>query len=571
VVKRSLMRTNLVTMQLLIALLGGAIIVAITFYSLAVIDTGFREDSRQTSAALGVTEIQEGIDSLFILGLAAKLDGAAAGDINNPIVTVPRAIQGHDTMQQIVLGARTLDALVHTPQSSQILSLVLTLETELNSWLITPTNEGLATLSRDFPALRVLTQQEIEFYRSDVPRQLDQLHRNILITRWTTLVSTMGLIAVMAVASVIVGRRLRRAAEDAEKEGAGLVTTTSVLQRRNEQFSALYQVISEVTESLSMDYVIATAIRETKRLVRADAVSIRRLNGTDLEVADVIGSPGDLVPRHHALKLGVGLAGRAAKRGRTVIVEEDASEHMAPDEYIAGMASGMVVPLIVGARIVGTLSCWSQQPRHFTADDQRVLEMMASQVATAISAASLHEDTQEQATHDALTGLPNRRQLTQDIAGPLAEAIANGRKMAVGMADIDHFKRFNDEFGHRVGDVTLQKVAEVLRSSVREGDVVYRYGGEEFLVVFAGAASKEAAALAERLRAAVERSPLTGEGLEPVGPVTISLGVAICPDDGTDLMALIDTADKALYAAKEAGRNRVILASDAPRQIEAAA
>jgi diguanylate cyclase (GGDEF)-like protein len=508
--------------------------------------------------------MQQGIDSIFILGLSAKLDGAAAGDINNPVMTVPRAIEGHGTMEKMVLNARAFDTLVHTPESGAILDRVLALEKEMNAWLIAPTNEGLATLSQDFPALRELTQQEILLFRTDVPAREQALHTTVLTTRWTTLASTMILILIMAAASVIIGRRLRRAAEDARTEEVHLVEATSVLQRRNDQFGALYQIMSEVTESLSMDYVVATAIRETKRLVRADVVSIRRLNGAELEVAEVSRASGERAPLLNRVKLGEGVVGRAAKRGRTVVIEAAASQQMAPEEYISGIESGIVVPLIVGARVVGTLSCWSHEPNHFTVDDQRILEMMASQVATAISAASLHEDSQEQASHDALTGLPNRRQLAQDIAGPLAEAIVRGDKLAIGMADIDHFKRFNDEFGHLVGDVTLQKVAEVLRSSVREGDIVYRFGGEEFLIVFAGADGNEAYSLAERVRTAVERTPLTGEGLEPVGPVTISLGVAICPEDGTNLEALIDTADRAMYASKEAGRNRVRLASEAP-------
>jgi diguanylate cyclase (GGDEF)-like protein len=559
--KHILERTNLVTTQLLIALLGGAIIVAVTFYSLAVIDTKFREDSIQTSGALDLTQIQEDIDTVFILGLSSKLDGASAGDINKPIVPVPRAILGHDTMQDMVQHARTFDDVTQTPESEEILQRVLTLEGQLNDWLAAPTNQELDTISQGFFPLRELTQRELIALREHIPKHQQELHTTVFITRWTTLTSTITLIVVIAGASVVIGRRLRRAAEEAQREGASLTATTSVLQRRNEQFGALYQVMSEVTESLNMDYVVGTAIRETKLLMGADIVSIRRLVGVELEVAEVATAADEEIPVFRSLKLGDGLVGRAAKRGRTIIIEEHASQHMAPEEYIADIASGMVVPLIVGARVVGTLSCWSHQPNHFTPDDQRILEMMASQVATAISAAGLHQDTQEQASHDALTALPNRRQLAADVAGPLAEAIARGEKLAVGMADIDHFKRFNDEFGHLVGDVTLQKVAEVLRSAVRDGDVVYRFGGEEFLIIFAGAGPSEALSLGERLRAAVERTPLTGESLEPVGPVTISLGLAICPDDGTDLTALIDIADRAMYASKEAGRNRVTLAS----------
>jgi diguanylate cyclase (GGDEF)-like protein len=131
--------------------------------------------------------------------------------------------------------------------------------------------------------------------------------------------------------------------------------------------------------------------------------------------------------------------------------------------------------------------------------------------------------------------------------------------MVVAMVDIDHFKRFNDEYGHSVGDVTLQKVASLLHNCIRGGDRIYRYGGEEFVVVFMDATMVEADALAERLRKATETTPFSGSSLEPVGPVTISIGLAARPEHSADVEALIDLADKAMYEAKEGGRNRVTL------------
>ncbi len=141
----------------------------------------------------------------------------------------------------------------------------------------------------------------------------------------------------------------------------------------------------------------------------------------------------------------------------------------------------------------------------------------------------------------------------------------------IAIVDIDYFKRFNDDFGHRVGDVTLQKVATVLRNAVRGEDVVYRYGGEEFVIVFADAGEEEAVALAERVRTAVESTPLTGDQLEPVGPITVSIGLALLPGHGLDLAELIDIADRAMYQSKQSGRNRVTLWDSAAATTDAAA
>jgi diguanylate cyclase (GGDEF)-like protein len=260
------------------------------------------------------------------------------------------------------------------------------------------------------------------------------------------------------------------------------------------------------------------------------------------------------------------MVGRAAKRGRTIRVDTDAESQMLSGQHVDGMQSGIVIPLIVGARVVGTLSCWSRRAYAFDQEDERVLEMMASQVATAVAAADLTEMSERRALHDALTGLPNRRQLGIDVAGPLQEVALAGRPAVVAMADIDHFKRFNDDFGHRVGDVTLQKVASVLEASVRQGDRVYRYGGEEFLLIFEGVSAAEGLALAERVRTAVETTPFSGDTLEPVGPVTISIGLAAMPDDASDFETLVGLADTAMYRSKALGRNKVTLwtAEDAP-------
>jgi diguanylate cyclase (GGDEF)-like protein len=127
------------------------------------------------------------------------------------------------------------------------------------------------------------------------------------------------------------------------------------------------------------------------------------------------------------------------------------------------------------------------------------------------------------------------------------------------MVDIDHFKRLNDDFGHRVGDVTLQKVASVMRLSIRDADRIYRYGGEEFVIIFADVGRSEATVLAERLLRSVAETPLSGDQLEPVGPVTITAGLALMPEHGSDFGELIELADRAMYRAKESGRNRVVV------------
>lgn len=163
------------------------------------------------------------------------------------------------------------------------------------------------------------------------------------------------------------------------------------------------------------------------------------------------------------------------------------------------------------------------------------------------------------ATHDALTGLPNRRGFADAALAALAAAARDGRPVAGTMMDIDRFKRINDGWGHDAGDVVLRGAAAALRGALRPGDVLARVGGEEFALVLPGVTPEEALPLVERLRAAVTAAvPHPGA---PEFQVTLSAGIAPVP--GTGLPAIeagLRAADAALYAAKEGGRDRTVLA-----------
>lgn len=164
----------------------------------------------------------------------------------------------------------------------------------------------------------------------------------------------------------------------------------------------------------------------------------------------------------------------------------------------------------------------------------------------------LNERLSHVATHDALTGLPNRRHMQERLDTEMSRATRKGEGFSVAMADIDHFKRINDQHGHAVGDATLSRLARVLADSLREYDLCARWGGEEFLLLFVGVSFDEALRLAERIRLRVAEPPADG-----APAVTVSIGVTdFCPGDTRD--SLLQRADAALYRAKDAGRDRVL-------------
>ena len=168
------------------------------------------------------------------------------------------------------------------------------------------------------------------------------------------------------------------------------------------------------------------------------------------------------------------------------------------------------------------------------------------------------EDLLEQATHDALTGVFNRRHIEDLLRKEVDRAERHARPLAVAMIDADHFKRINDTYGHQTGDEVLREIAARCRETLRTNDLFGRYGGEEFLVVFPETNVAEAGAVAERLRVAVGGRPIrigNGDGDKAV-EVTVSIGLgAHAP--GLDFDKLVERADAAMYAAKQAGRNVV--------------
>ncbi len=170
----------------------------------------------------------------------------------------------------------------------------------------------------------------------------------------------------------------------------------------------------------------------------------------------------------------------------------------------------------------------------------------------------LQEQLQVQATHDSLTGLYNRRHFDEALGREVVEADAKGYELSLIIADLDYFKALNDEHGHPSGDAMLQAWAELVRQETRDGDVLCRYGGEEFALVLPRCAMAEALLLAERLRTKLSAVSLTSTSSGLRFGTTVSMGIACTGDGDNDADALIRTADMALYQAKKSGRNRVI-------------
>lgn len=169
----------------------------------------------------------------------------------------------------------------------------------------------------------------------------------------------------------------------------------------------------------------------------------------------------------------------------------------------------------------------------------------------------MQEALREQAIHDALTGLFNRRYLDETLPRELHRCQRGGEPLTAAMLDLDHFKQFNDHYGHKAGDVVLQAVGQLLRRSLRASDMACRYGGEELTVVMPGSSLEDARARLEGLRQAVMQMRLRCRDIE-LPAITMSIGIAAAESEETDATALLGRADAALYRAKAQGRNRIV-------------
>jgi diguanylate cyclase (GGDEF)-like protein len=225
-------------------------------------------------------------------------------------------------------------------------------------------------------------------------------------------------------------------------------------------------------------------------------------------------------------------------------------------EKSTGGASFVAVPLKAQKRVSGALLL-TRQGESFTARELRLLRIYCNQAAVVLENAIVHARMENLAATDGLTGLFNRRYFDSAFARELARCDRTSSTLALLMVDVDHFKSFNDTYGHAMGDLVLKKVADVLSSGIRKADVLARFGGEEFVVILPNVTPRGALESAERLRESVAAAPI-----HPGGPrkrVTVSMGAAFFPANAQDSGSLLKAADEALYQAKRLGRNQVVV------------
>ena len=256
----------------------------------------------------------------------------------------------------------------------------------------------------------------------------------------------------------------------------------------------------------------------------------------------------------------------ALRQGKVHVVEEPGGvlcKHL--NETPA--AGCLCIPMIAQGEVIGLfhLRCNPSDAEHPETHrkilylKQRLATAIADHIGLGLANLKMRERLRTQSIKDPLTGLYNRRFMEESLNRELYRAKRQASPLAAIMLDVDHFKAFNDNFGHEAGDILLAEVGGLLAKSVRAEDIVCRYGGEEFLIILAGDCCDEAEKRAEVLRSQVKNLKVSCNGTE-LGPVTVSLGVAVYGESCGTVKSILNAADRALYAAKNLGRDRVVVA-----------
>ncbi|AMV12990.1 diguanylate cyclase [Legionella pneumophila] len=219
----------------------------------------------------------------------------------------------------------------------------------------------------------------------------------------------------------------------------------------------------------------------------------------------------------------------------------------------------LCVPLMAQNDIYGLL--YLEVGLEFDENQQLLITAFAELTALALANVRLRENLRYQSIRDPLTGLYNRRYLEDFLFKQLHQAERTKASFAILMLDLDHFKKINDTFGHDAGDLVLKELGQILNSDIRLGDIAARYGGEEFVLLLYDIDAQAAKMKAENLRSAISNLQVK-YGAQPVGQITASIGISVYPDDAKSPAELIEAAAKALYQAKNKGRNKVILFSE---------
>ncbi|MEO3931807.1 diguanylate cyclase [Micrococcaceae bacterium Sec7.4] len=348
--------------------------------------------------------------------------------------------------------------------------------------------------------------------------------------------------------------RLTAGPVQSEGETVGMVVAVDVTERRRQEktWAGLHEISSAIARNADPADIAEQVAVVVRSIFDVDSAAVTRFTGP--MAAEIVAMapvlPSVLSRRHVFAPTDAPATVRVAMTGKPALAVYVPGGGVAAEQLLeAGFRSSAAAPIRVSGSLWGAVALTSRSETNLTAAVLDQLAQFAELVEIAIGNAEARSSLELQASTDVLSGLPNRRVLEERLTRETGLAAARGTKLSAIVLDIDHFKVVNDTFGHLTGDRVLAEVASRLREVARPGEIVARFGGEEFVWLLPGSSSEEALQAAERARQAVGSRPFDGAG-------TITLSAGVCELQEAGSHALLACADHALYASKHAGRNR---------------
>ena len=329
----------------------------------------------------------------------------------------------------------------------------------------------------------------------------------------------------------------------------------TALQKKINNFLDLERFSEELKEDTTLGGIAQKMAQKAREVLPAsNECRLFIVNETQQELTLVGGAPDPRVDSPS----GTPIDQWVLKHGQAVMVEDVRNDFRFASENpskFGSMRSACAIPLMTENRVLGVMRASASKPSSFTADDSRLLDIFSSLGAVTLKNILLFERMSDLATHDSLTGLFVNRAFQAKLAEAVEKSTFDKEPFSVILLDIDHFKRYNDEYGHSAGDLVLKNIALILKDALEAEDAPARYGGEEFAVLMPGRDKKKALKIAEILRSGIEKNVFTLRRTHR--RVTASLGVASYPTDGRTKDELLWACDTFLYQAKKSGRNCV--------------
>ncbi len=332
-------------------------------------------------------------------------------------------------------------------------------------------------------------------------------------------------------------------------------------ERAAREMTGLYHIGLATTSSLQIDEVLLLLYEQINRVLHPYTFYIGLYDEDLAELRfDIYVENGEFVPPFR-YKLGDGVTAWVIRNRRPVFIRdwEKEIEQLPFEAGIVGVPTQSLisVPLMAKSKMVGVMSVQAVVADAFDQDHLRLLTSIAGQAALALENAKLHAEVHEQAQRDPLTGAYNHGVFIEKLHSIVHQANIDKHTVALIMLDIDHFKPYNDQYGHMVGDDVLRSIVVAIQNHLKSSDIVGRWGGEEFGIILPDVSRVQARLVAERIRHTAAHTTLSDIHNRVIPSPTVSQGIALFSEDATTIEELIDKADSALYRAKDLGRNHI--------------